>query len=302
VDVVIELPPTRHGAYLRDDLTREVGASCVRALVNTGRLLVVTRKVLVDRTRQLDPSTRAAAALLACGDRAVLTSHTAAWLAGCTAASIGRIHVLTGYDRRIRRLPGVVVHQGSYDDGDVTERDGLRTIVLDHALAELACRAPRRTAIACLDQGIALTPADGRAELRAEVAARIAARADPRGRRRAEILLDLASGLAESPAESWLLLDLFDAGLPVPAQQVSVRDHTGRERFRLDFAWEEVRVAVEYDGRAAHVGRVAEDEARDAELRRWGWTVLRADAADLRRPARLHAEIRSAFTRQGFAA
>jgi hypothetical protein len=50
------------------------------------------------------------------------------------------------------------------------------------------------------------------------------------------------------------------------------------------------------------VGRETEDEARDAELRRWGWTVLHADAADLRRPARLHASIRSAFIREGFAA
>ena len=48
---------------------------------------------------------------------------------------------------------------------------------------------------------------------------------DPRGRRQSQILLDLATGLAESPAESWLLLGLFDADFSVPAQQVPVLDH-----------------------------------------------------------------------------
>ena len=68
--------------------------------------------------------------------------------------------------------------------------------------------------------------------------------------------------------------------------------------YRLDFAWEELRVAVEYDGYVAHVDRAGRDFARQTDLERRGWIVLRADSADLREPARLHAEIRRAFSRR----
>lgn len=141
-----------------------------------------------------------------------------------------------------------------------------------------------------------------RVRFRAEVSHRIRTRRDSRGRRRGEILLELATGLAESPAESWLLLGFFDGALPIPSQQTPVLDTDGRERYRLDFAWEEARVAVEYDGYAAHVGRADRHAARQADLERRGWVVLRADAEDLRDPARLHGEIRRAFSRRRAAA
>jgi hypothetical protein len=261
-------------------------------------LVAIARNVSVERNKRLDLYTRAAAALLVVGERAVVTSHTAAALFGCTAASVSRVHVLVGYDRPIRPTAEMTVHKGAYEKQDVVMLDGLRVIAFEYALTELLCRASRRTALACVDQAIALTPPELRAQLRAEVAHRIAERRDSRGRRRSEILLDLATGHAESPAESWLLLDLYDAGFPVPAQQVPVTDLDGNVRYRLDFAWEELRVALEYDGYAAHVGRVERDVARDAELRRLGWTVLRAGVTDLKDPAELHAAIRQAFWRR----
>jgi hypothetical protein len=295
---VIELPPGLHGAHRRADLHRELGVPGVRALQREGRLVRVTRDVLVDRTRQLEFRTRAAAALLMAGDAAVLTSHTAATLSGCTAADSGRVHVLVDYDRPLRPTLDIAVHHGGYDEHDVVMLDGLRVYALECALTELLCRASRPTALACADQALAMIPPGEHAEFRAEVAHRIAVRRDSRGRRRAEVLLDLATGLAESPAESWLLLALFDAGLPVPAQQVPVADLEGNVRYRLDFAWEERRVALEYDGFAAHVNRVARDAVREEYLRRMGWTVIRATAADLKEPAGLHAAIRRAFWRR----
>jgi len=295
---VTELPPGLHGAHRRDELQRSLGTLKVRALQREGRLVRVTRDVLVDRTRQLEFRTRAAAALLMAGDRAVLTSHTAAALFGCTAADAGRVHVLVDYDRSLRATAAVAVHHGHCDEQDVTMLDGLRVCVLEGALTELLCRAARPTALACADQAIAMTPVDERAEFVADVAHRIAVRRDSRGRRRAELLLDLATGLAESPAESWLLLGLFDAGFPLPAQQIPVVDLDGNVRYRLDFAWEDRRVALEYDGFAAHVGRVRQDAVRDDYLRRMGWTVFRATADDLKDPAELYAAIRRAFWRR----
>ena len=299
---MFELPPGVHGAHLRDDLRREVGALRLRKLVRDGRLVSFSRQVLIERERQLVLATRAAAALLVAGPRATLTSHTAALLLGCTAADGGRIHVLIDYHRRVPQVPGVVVHQGLFDEQDVLTLEGLRTLSLECALVELLCRESRSVALACTDQAFALTPMEQRAEFRAEILHRIGVRRDPRGRRRSQILLDLANGLSESPAESQLLRGFFDAGFSLPAQQHPVLDINGREIYRLDFAWEEPMVAVEYDGYAAHVDRTIRDAARDEDLRRRGWTVIHADATDLHDPSRLHAEVRQAFWRRRFAA
>jgi hypothetical protein len=297
-----ELPPGLHGAYRVAELRRHLGKRRLDKLVAEGRLISHSRHVLVVRDRQLELRTRAAATLLLAGPHAALNGQTAAFLYGCTAANVGHIHVLVDYHRRLSSMPGVAVHRGLFEEQDVVMLDGLRVMALDYSLAELLCRAPRRDALACLDQALALTPAARRNELRAEVLHRIGERRDPRGRRRSQILLDLASGLAESPAESWLLLDLFDAGFPVPAQQLPVLDASGREVFRLDFAWDEPRVALEYDGHAAHANQAARDAARDEELRRRGWIVIHATADDLKDGARLHAEIRRAFWQRRFAA
>jgi hypothetical protein len=283
------------------DLRRDLGRYRLDALIREGRLVRVTRRVLVDRERQLDLWTRAAAALLVAGPRALLSNHTAAALFGCEAADRGEVHVLVNYYRRLSRMPGLVVHHGSFDECEVVNLDGLRVLALESAMAELLCRASRRDALACLDQAIALTPAEQRGGFRDEIRGRIARRPDPRGQRRSRILLDLATGLAESPAESWLLLALYDAGFPVPAQQVSVLDMSGRERYRLDFAWEESRIAIEYDGHAAHADRVAYDLARDEDLRRRGWTVIHANADDIKDPTSLYAAIRARFWRRRFA-
>lgn len=296
------LPPGLHGAYRVSELRSHLGKRRLGKLVSEGWLIPHSRCVLVARDRQLELRTRAAAALLLAGPRAALTSHTAAALFGCTAANGGQIHILVDYHRRLDSMPGVAVHKGLYDEQDVMPLDGLRVVSFEYALAELLCRAPRRDALACLDQALALTPPEHRNEFRAEVLHRIGVRRDPRGRRRSQVLLDLASGLAESPAESWLLLSLFDAGFPVPTQQLPVLDIHGWEVYRLDFGWEEPRVAVEYDGYVAHVDRAVRDAVRDRDLQRRGWIVIRATADDLADPSRLHAEIRRAFWRRRFAA
>lgn len=296
------LPPGLHGAYRVAELRGQLGKRRLEKLVHEGRLIRHSRRVLVARDRQFELRTRAAATLLLAGPRAVLSGHTAALLFGCTAADSGQIHVMVDYHRRLTSMPGVAAHRGLYDEQDVVVLDGLRVISLECALAELLCRAPRRDALACVDQALALTPVDRRDELQAEVLHRIYVRRDPRGRRRSQVLLDLASGLAESPAESWLLLSLFDAGFPVPAQQLPIVDVGGREVYRLDFGWEEPRVALEYDGYVAHAGRAVHDAARDQDLQRRGWIVVHATAEDLADPSRLHAEIRRAYWRRRFAA
>ncbi|HEV2783103.1 MAG TPA: hypothetical protein VGX25_27290 [Actinophytocola sp.] len=293
-----DLPAGLHGVFRRNDLIFRLGLPAVRELLRAGRLVRYSRTVLIDRGRLLTLPTRAAAALLHVGPRSALTSHTAALLFGCSAADATTIHVVCADDRKLTPRQGLALSRGFFDEDEVLELDGLRTLGLEITIAEMLCTAARPVALACTDQALAALDPPFRANFRAEVAMRLRTRADLRGIRRGEALLGLASGRPESPAESHMLLTLYDAGLPIPALQHSISDIAGRERYRIDFAWEEPRIALEYDGRDAH-----EDRAdQDADLRSRGWVVIRATAADLREPARLVRALRAAFARRRYAA
>jgi uncharacterized protein DUF559 len=265
-------------------------------------LLRYSRQVLIERRRALDLTTRAAAGLLLVGPEAALTTHTAALMFGCSAADRGTIHVLSRYHRKVPVRPGLALHQTFFDEDDVVELDGMRTLCLEAVITELLCTAYRPLALACADQALASLDPEFRGLFHAEVDDRLTARLDRRGTRRARPLLALATGLPESPAESFMLFALYDAGLPMPTPQFSVRDIDGHERYRLDFAWEEPKIALEYDGYEAHEGRQLRDARRDNDLRARGWLVIRAGVADLRDPRRVAGEVRAAFAKRRYAA
>ena len=133
-----DLPAGLHGAYRRPDLIRQLGLHTVRELLREGGLRRFGKNILIDGKRQFDLMTRAAAGLLYVGPRSALTSHTAALLYGCTAANSGTIHVLSGYDRKVLPRPGFLLHQGFYEETDVLELAGLRTIALE--IGRASCR------------------------------------------------------------------------------------------------------------------------------------------------------------------
>jgi hypothetical protein len=94
--------------------------------------------------------------------------------------------------------------------------------------------------------------------------------------------LPLVEPRSESPMESRLRLLIVLAGLPVPVAQFEVRGPGNRFAGRVDLAWPELRVAVEYDG-DHHRDQIQfrRDVARLNALREAGWTVLRFTAPDL---------------------
>jgi very-short-patch-repair endonuclease len=106
-----------------------------------------------------------------------------------------------------------------------------------------------------------------------------------RGLRRLESALDLHDPGAESPKETWLRLLLMDAGLPRPRTQIPVPGPDGEPRYRLDMGWEDVMVAVEYDGEHHRLDRPSykSDIIRMEYLHAVGWLVLRVVAGH-RRP------------------
>ena len=105
-----------------------------------------------------------------------------------------------------------------------------------------------------------------------------------RGIRNARRALALADGGAQSPKETWLRLLLIEAGLPRPTTQIPVRDDCGSVVAYLDMGWEDVMVAVEYDGEQHRTDRrqYVWDVRRLELLEQLGWIVVRVVAGDRR--------------------
>nr|WP_239522008.1 DUF559 domain-containing protein [Geodermatophilus sabuli] len=106
-----------------------------------------------------------------------------------------------------------------------------------------------------------------------------------RGRWRASRVgtaLPLVDGRSESPPESWVRVACVRAGLPAPVPQFVVVAG-GEFLGRVDLAWPEARLVVEYEGPHHFDGlQIRQDDRRYARLVAAGWRVIRLSAADLR--------------------
>ena len=89
--------------------------------------------------------------------------------------------------------------------------------------------------------------------------------------------------------------------LPMPEQQVRVRTRHGDHR--LDFAWRELLVALEFDGRIKYFAYAPtnevlfEERRREKALMEDGWQFVRIEWADLFREAELRRRIATALHR-----
>ncbi|KUI27990.1 hypothetical protein AU196_05365 [Mycobacterium sp. IS-1742] len=109
--------------------------------------------------------------------------------------------------------------------------------------------------------------------------------AEHRGARRIRQLrtaLDLYDPGAESPKETWLRLLLIRAGFPRPRTQIPVLRTDGWSKYYLDMGWEDLKLAVEYDGDHHRTDpvRYAKDIKRAEELAELDWKVVRVVRSD----------------------
>jgi hypothetical protein len=128
------------------------------------------------------------------------------------------------------------------------------------------------------------------------------------GKTAAEVLLRLADGRMESVGESRTFWLLYHQHIPKPVPQHEVKDSTGRLVAKLDFAWPELGVWVEFDGREKYekyrrpgesvADAVVREKNREDLVRRLtGWQCIRLTWADLSDPRRVAAIIRAALYR-----
>jgi hypothetical protein len=212
---------------------------------------------------------------LSCGAVVAVCLGTAAAMFGFDTENRSDLHVLNPAGRQLRPVDGLVVHRR---DGAPLVMTGDRPATAPSWTAVEVARSLRRPrALATLDAALRSGCSRG------EIWRAATQQAGRRGIVAVRELLPLADGRAESPMESEARLAMIDGGLPMPELQFEVVDGNGELR-RLDFAWPEHRVAVEYDGLDWHSGPDAmrNDRRRQTALRDIGWIVISIVFEDVR--------------------
>ncbi|HZQ31043.1 MAG TPA: hypothetical protein VFB19_04850 [Mycobacterium sp.] len=205
---------------------------------------------------------------LSCGAVVPVCLATAAAIYGFDIQEDPNFHVLSPPGHQLRNADGLVIHRR--DGAPLRVVEGRPVTSPAWTAVEVARSMRRPRALATLDAALR-SGACSRAEMwRAAIE-----QAGRRGIVAVRELLPLADSRAESPMESEARLAMIDGGLPMPVLQYEIVDGNGDLR-RVDFAWPEQRIAVEYDGLDWHTGDDAmrRDRKRTAALMDVGWIVI----------------------------
>ena len=248
------------------------------------------------RALTLSHRDRCFAASLFLDGRGAVSGRDAAALWGADALLRGvPVEVTVPVEMRFRAPKGLAVVRSPLPATDLTSSAGIPVTTAGRTAFDLARRPPLPEAVVAVDAMLA-------AELvsAAEIAKFALARPAFSGLAQVEKVLLLCDAGAESPQESRLRLILIAGGLRRPVTQYEVRTPSGLFVARLDLAYPQHRLGVEYEG-DRHRGRSVfqQDLRRINSLRACGWSVLRFAAADLREPARVVAAVRAALRNGG---
>ena len=120
-----------------------------------------------------------------------------------------------------------------------------------------------------------------------------------RGVERARAALARVRSGTESPMETRLRIAVVDAGFPEPSVNVEVFDRNGVFLGRVDLAWADQRIGLEYDG-DHHRDRSTfqHDQRRSNGFVVNDWILIHATSADAARPAVLFERLRQAFVQR----
>lgn len=215
---------------------------------------------------------RAEAAWLWSGRDGVLSGLTAARLYGAQWIDDGLPIELIWSNARPPR--GIRVYKEQLTDGERAFRASLPVTTIPRTAYDIGRRGRLGEAVAHLD---ALGNA---AAFSAEAVEELAvSHRGARGLRQLRTALALHDGGAQSPRETWLRLLLIDAGFPKPRTQIPV-SVGGRVKYYLDMGWEDLKIAVEYDGDHHRTDRAQfnRDILRLEDLADLGWIIIRIAA------------------------
>ena len=190
-------------------------------------------------------------------------------------------------------MPGLRVRSGRIEEDEVTVVGGIPVTTPARTVLDLGCWYPTGQAVAAIDALVRATDLKA-----ADVELLLQRYPGRRGIRQARTALGLVDAGAQSPKETWLRLLLMHAGLHRPQTQIVIDDEFGDVIAYLDMGWEEVKVAVEYDGDQHRSDRrqYSWDVRRLEMLERRGWIVIRVVAGD--QPADIIRRVRAALARR----
>jgi hypothetical protein len=223
------------------------------------------------------------AACMAAGPRAVASHRSAAELWGLPGRSTDVVEITCPRWRRGQEAGPVVHESKALDPADCTVVDNIPVTSPELTLLMLgAVRTPLTVEMA-LDVALnreLVTYASLRALLK---------RLGGRGRNGVGVLRAIVDerspemAVAESPMETRMLRLVRQLGFPPPTPQFEVW-YEGRFYGRLDAAWPDLRVGVEYESYEHHAGRLAlvrTTNRRDA-FERIDWRVIGVTAEDIK--------------------
>ncbi len=251
----------------------------------------IFRDVYVEQGAEVTPALRAKAGWLWARRQGVVAGLSAAALHG-SAWVDSTIAIELIHDNR-HRLPGIQTRGDRIEEDEIDAVAGIPVTSPARTALDLGCWYPTVSAVAAIDALARAT--DVKAADVELLAQRYTGR---RGIARARQAVSLFDAGAQSPKESWLRVVLVQAGLPRPQTQIPVFDGFGEAVAYLDMGWEDVKVAVEYDGEQHRNDRrqYAWDLRRLEMLERYGWIVIRVLAGD--RPADIIRRVRAALARR----
>jgi hypothetical protein len=238
------------------------------------RFVAVYPGVYVATGAQLTARDRAVAAWLWSKRRGILAGRSAAamhgtkWLDQRAPAEI--LHDNRHSPRGIRTWADAI------DDGDVMTIDGIPVTTPARTAFDMACRYPLGKAVAAVD---ALANATRLKVVDIEMLAD-----RDRGRRglpHARRVLELVDPGAESPKETWLRLLVIRNGFPPPTTQIPVHDDYGMLVAVLDMGWEDMKLALDYEGEHhRNPIRFNKDIRRHDAVTQLGWIDIRVTSLD----------------------
>lgn len=235
-----------------------------------GRLRRIHRGVYAVGHARLSEHGRCQAAVLACGDGAVLSHHSAAWLWGFLSRCPAEPAV--AIPSRGHRRRGIRVHRAAaLSNRDRAVRDGIPVTSPTRTLLDLGAVATARELTSAIDRARRLDRLD---------LGSLDALLSQHGRTVAGGRLKQALALYRKPAfdrarSELLFLDaLSEEGISLPVLNCWV------EKWEIDAWWETERFAVEVDGWETHGSRQAfeDDRLRLEEMKLAGIDCIRISA------------------------
>jgi very-short-patch-repair endonuclease len=187
-------------------------------------------------------------------------------------------------------------HTRPYADTEVTSLGRLRVTSLERTVVDCAMMLDYRQGLVLADHALRL---GANLDLMNAMAGKVPRRSGVRNLRR---VLANADTRAESAGETLTRELLARLKLPMPEAQVEVQSRAGRHR--LDFAWKEKKVALEFDGKVKYfdykpTGEVLfQERRREKALTEDGWYFVRLEWKDLFREQEFKNRILAALGRQ----